>query len=159
MIPPAILGDYADLVEAPQYDPEAARQVLEEAGWVEGEGGVRERDGRRLTLTLINGYGSAADHGSVPELLQAQLGEIGVEVEIVTTPDTATYEQRLAVGEGDLWLEAGSQNDANPAFLPGLLFYNPEEGGDPEATMYDRAFAPGEEFDTHIDRAREAVET
>ena len=159
MIPPAILGDYADLVEAPQYDPEAARQALEEAGWVEGEGGIREKDGRRLTLTLINGYGSAADHGSVPELLQAQLAEIGVEVEIVQTPDTATYEQRLSVGEGDLWLEAGSQNDGNPAFLPGLLFYSPEEGGDPEATMYGRAFAPGEAFDAHIDQAREAVET
>jgi peptide/nickel transport system substrate-binding protein len=158
MIPPAMLGDFVDLVEAPQYDPDAARQILEEAGWVDSGDGIREKDGRRLTLTLINGYGTAADHGSVPELIQAHLKDVGVEVEIVETPDTATYEQRLGVGEGDLWLEAGSQNDANPAFLPGLLFYSPEEGGDPEATMYGRAFAPGEAFDSHIDRAREAVE-
>jgi peptide/nickel transport system substrate-binding protein len=159
MIPPAMLGDFADLVEAPQFDPEAAMQLLEEAGWVAGDGGVREKDGRQLKLTLVNGYGTAADHEGVPEVIQAQLANIGIEVEIVETPDTATYEQRLSVGEGDLWLEAGSQNDANPAFLPDLLFTSPVEGGDPEATMYGRAFAPGEAFDTQITIAREALDT
>ena len=159
MIPPAMLGDYVDLVEAPQYDTDAARQVLEDAGWVDSGDGIREKDGRRLALILINGYGTAADHSTTPEVIQAQLKEIGVEVEIVETPDTSTYEQRLAVGEGDLWLEAGSQNDANPAFLPDLLFRTPEEGGEPESTMYGRAFAPGEAFDTAITEAREAVET
>lgn len=158
MIPPAILGDFADLVEAPRYDPETAAQVLEDAGWVEGDDGIREKDGRALKLTLINGYGTAADHGSVPEVLQAQLKEVGIDVEIVQTPDTATYEQRLAVGEGDLWLEAGSQNDGNPAFLPDLLFTSPPEDGDPESTMYGRAFAPGEAFDEYITVAREAVD-
>jgi peptide/nickel transport system substrate-binding protein len=94
----------------------------------------------------------------VPEVIQAQLAEICIAVEIVQTPDTATYEQRLSVGEGDLWLEAGSQNDGNPAFLPDLLFTTPVEGGDPEATMYGRAFAPGEAFDSQITIAREAVD-
>jgi len=158
MIPPAILGSAVSLVDAPQYDPDAARQTLEDAGWVEGEGGIREKDGRALNLVIINGYGTAADHGSVPELLQAQLEEIGVGLEIVQTPDTATYEQRLQVGEGDLWLEAGSQNDGNPCFLPDLLFSTPVEGGDPESTMYGRAFAPGAAFDAHIAECREAVE-
>lgn len=158
MIPPAILGDSVEIVEAPQYDPDAARQILEDAGWVEGDNGIRERDGRTLNLVLINGYGTAADHGSVPELLQAQLEGIGVGVEIVQTPDTATYEQRLSVGEGDLWLEAGSQNDGNPCFLPDLLFSTPIENGDPESTMYGRAFAPGAAFDEHIAHCREAVE-
>ncbi|MBA2468867.1 MAG: ABC transporter substrate-binding protein [Chloroflexia bacterium] len=158
MIPPAILGDSASLVAAPEFDPERARQLLEEAGWVEGAEGVREKDGRALNLTIINGYGTAADHGSVPELIQAQLADIGVALEIIQTPDTATYEQRLTVGEGDLWLEAGSQNDGNPAFLPELLFSTPVEGGEPEATAYGRAFAPGEEFDAAITRSREATE-
>ena len=158
MIPPAILGDSASLVSAPELDVEGAKQVLEAAGWVAGDGDVRAKDGRELKLTIINGYGTAADHGSVPELLQAQLKAIGVNVEIVQTPDTATYEQRLAVGEGDLWLEAGSQNDGNPCFLPDLLFSSPVEGGDPESTMYGRAFAPGEAFDTAITAAREAEE-
>ena len=158
MIPPAILGESASLVAAPEFDPERANQILEEAGWVATDGGTREKDGRALKLVIINGYGTAADHGSVPELIQAQLKDIGVELEIVQTPDTATYEQRLALGEGDLWLEAGSQNDGNPAFLPELLFASPVEGGDPESTMYGRAFAPGEAFDAEITRSREAAE-
>lgn len=158
MIPPAILGESVSLVDAPEFDPDRARQLLEEAGWTEGEGGIRERDGRALKLVLINGYGTAADHGSVPEILQAQLRDVGIDVEIVETPDTATYEQRLALGEGDLWLEAGSQNDGNPAFLPELLFSSPIEGADPESTMYGRAFAPGEEFDEAITRSFEATE-
>lgn len=158
MIPPAILGESASLVDAPEFDPERARQLLEEAGWTEGDGGIRQKDGRSLKLVLINGYGTAADHGTVPEILQAQLRDVGIDVEIVETPDTATYEQRLGLGEGDLWLEAGSQNDGNPAFLPELLFSSPIEGADPESTMYGRAFAPGEAFDDAITRSFEATE-
>ena len=158
MIPPAILGESASLVEAPEFDPDRARQTLEEAGWIAGDDGIREKEGRALKLVLINGYGTAADHGSVPEILQAQLKDVGIEVEIVETPDTATYEQRLGLGEGDLWLEAGSQNDANPAFLPDLLFSTPLEGGDPESTAYGRAFAPGAAFDEAITRSREATD-
>jgi peptide/nickel transport system substrate-binding protein len=158
MIPPAIFGESASLVEAPQFDPDLARQTLEAAGWIVGGNDIREKDGRALKLVLINGYGTAADHGTVPELLQAQLRDVGIEVEIVETPDTATYEQRLALGEGDLWLEAGSQNDGNPAFLPELLFSSPIEGADPESTMYGRAFAPGEAFDAAIKRSFEATD-
>lgn len=151
MIPPAILGNAAAGVAEPTTDAAAAANALEAAGWVVGADGIRGKDGRPLTLTLINGFGTAADHGTVPDLLQAQLKEIGIGVEIVQTPDTATYEGRLALGEGNLWLEAGSQNDANPGFLPGLLFSSPEPGGDPEANMYGNAFAAGAEFDALID--------
>jgi peptide/nickel transport system substrate-binding protein len=158
MIPPAILGESASLVTASELDPDRARQVLEEAGWIDDGSGIRAKNGRSLKLTLINGYSTAADHGSVPELIQAQLKDVGIEVEIIQTPDTATYEQRLSVGEGDLWLEVGSQNDGNPSFLPELLFSTPVEGADPEATAYGRAFAPGEEFDAAITRSREATD-
>lgn len=159
MIPPAMLGDSVSLVAAPVFDINQAKSVLEASGWVAGDGGMRAKDGKPLALTLINGFATADAHGSVPELLQAQLKEVGIDVKIVETPDTATYEQRLSVGEGDLWLEAGSQNDGNPAFLPALLFGSPEPDGDPESTMYGRAFAPGKAFDDAIARSNEALET
>ncbi len=156
MIPPAILGTAADAVQGVPYDPERARQVLDAAGWAPGGDGVREKAGRRLELTMIVGYPTAEIHGPMPEFVQAQLAEVGIAVEIVQTPDTATYEDRLAAGEGDLWAEAGSQNDGNPCFLPDLLFTTPAPGADPEETMYGNAFAPGATFDGFIEQCRTA---
>jgi peptide/nickel transport system substrate-binding protein len=86
------------------------------------------------------------------------LRDVGIGVEIVQTPDTATYETRLAAGEGDLWAEAGSQNDGNPCFLPDLLFATPLPEGDPEAAMHGNAFAPGAAFDEFIGQCRSATE-
>ena len=159
MIPPGILGPAGDTIQGTTYDPERAKGILDAAGWVTGGDGVREKGGRRLALTMIVGFPNAEIHRPMPEFVQAQLEEIGVELEIVLTPDTATYEARLQTGEGDLWAEAGSQNDGNPCFLPDLLFYSPDPEGDPESTMYGRAFAPGPAFDAHIDMCRSAVTT
>lgn len=157
MIPPAILGPAVDTVQGTTLDPERARQVLDAAGWVPGSDGIREKDGRSLHLTMVVGFPNADIHRPMPEFVQAQLRDIGIDIEIVLTPDTATYEARLAAGEGDLWAEAGSQNDGNPCFLPDLLFYSPDPEGDPESAMYGNAFAPGAAFDAHIDDCRSAV--
>ena len=108
---------------------------------------------------MVVGFPDAATHGPIPEFVQAQLAEVGIAVEIVQTPDTATYEARLQAGEGDLWAEAGSQNDGNPCFLPDLLFYTPAADADPESAMYGNMFAPGAAFDAHIDTCRSAVST
>lgn len=156
MIPPAILGEAVDAVTGVPFDPERARTLLEDAGWIPGAGGIREQDGRQLSLVLVSGFPSASDHGAMPELVQAQLREVGIAVEIVRTEDTATYEARLQTGEGDLWAEAGSQNDGNPCFLPDLLFSSPAPGGDAEANMYGNAFAPGAEYDAIIEGCRTA---
>ncbi len=157
MIPPAILGSAGDMIEGTESDLDRAKQILEDAGWVEGSDGIREKDGRKLKLTMIVGFPNAEIHRPMPELVQAQLKDAGIDMEIVQTPDTATYEARLQTLEGDLWAEAGSQNDGNPCFLPDLLFYSPSADADPESAMYGNAFAPGADFDQHIDACRAAV--
>ncbi|MDP9369559.1 MAG: ABC transporter substrate-binding protein [Chloroflexota bacterium] len=157
MIPPAILGPAGDTIQGTTFDPDRAKQLLEAAGWVPGEGGIRAKDGRPLKLTMIVGFPNAEVHKPMPEFVQAQLKDIGIELELVQTPDTATYEARLTTGEGDLWAEAGSQNDGNPCFLPDLLFYSPDPEADPESAMYGNAFAPGPAFDAFIDQCRSAT--
>lgn len=140
VIPARLLGDAASIVEGYDYDLEDARRLLDEAGWTVGSGGVREKDGRRLELELINGFPSSQAHGTVAEFVQAQLGEIGIAVEVVNTPDTSSYQARLNAFEGDLFLERGNQNDANPTFLPGLLFWEQGTSGN---IGYQPVVAPG----------------
>lgn len=158
MVPPAILGSAASDVKGTQRDVNRAKQILEAAGWKAGADGIREKGGRKLSLTLVNGFPDPEIHKPLPEFLQAQLKEVGIDLKIVTVPDTAAYEKRLASGaQGDLWLEAGSQNDANPCFLPTLLFSSPQPGGTDQQNMYGNAFALGERFDSEIKRCNEAT--
>lgn len=140
--PKAMLGDYASLVKGVPYDSRQAAQILDRAGWQPGSDGVRVRDGRRLSLTLI--AWTEFDKATL-EFLQAQLAAIGMELRIVKSPDTASYQARIESGEFDLDLEAGNQNDANPIFLPALRFYSKASG----KTV--RYFAPGNLFDQIIE--------
>ena len=159
MIPSGILGSEASRITGTNRDVAKAKKILDDAGWKAGADGIREKGGRKLSLTMVVGFPNADVHKPMPEFAQAQFKEIGIDVKIVITPDTASYEKRLASGEGDIWVEAGSQNDANPCFLPDLLFSSPQPGGDEEANMYGNSFAPGATFDSAIKRCREATST
>jgi peptide/nickel transport system substrate-binding protein len=159
MIPPGILGSEASRIIGTNRDVAKAKKLLDDAGWKAGTDGIREKNGRKLSLTMVVGFPNADTHKPMPEFAQAQFKEIGIDVKIVTTPDTTSYEARLAKGEGDLWVEAGSQNDANPCFLPDLLFSSPDPAGDEESNMYGNSFSLGATFDANIKRCREATTT
>lgn len=151
MIPARLLGEEnAGKVEGYSYDPDRARQLLDDAGWTAAGEGIRSKGGKKLELELVNGFPSSQTHGAVPEYLQGELAKVGIGIKIVKTPDTASYEERLASGEGDLWIEQGSQNDANPAFLPALLFWSVGLFGD---IGYQPLFAPGKAFDELVVKA------
>lgn len=122
-IPPLVLGGHASLIRGFSYDPARAKSLIEQAGWRPGADGIYEKDGRRLHLRLVSGFPSAEVHRPIPTFLQSQLREIGMEVEIVERPDSESFYDLMKKKEGDLWLEQGNQNDANPSFLPVLLFY------------------------------------
>ena len=66
-----------------EYDVEKAAALLEEAGWVDGDGdGVREKDGEPLSINLYTRKGSAAGDIEIAELVQGMLKEVGISVEI-----------------------------------------------------------------------------
>jgi len=147
LVPPAILGPAQGQVKGgPVFDLAGAQKLLDDAGWKAGADGVREKDGRRLELVLINGFPSADIHRPIPEVIQAQLAKAGMAVKITEVTD---YDATLASQQGHLWLERGNQNDANPAFLPNLLYTTGGVGAD-----YAKAFAPGAGVDVPMAAAQ-----
>lgn len=108
------MGTYytADVAEYP-YDPDLAASMLDEAGWVLGDDGVREKDGEKLSfvITVITG-----DQARRPEaeVVQAHLMEIGVDAQIEEAP-VATILEQLPNGDLDAslfnWTYGGDGGD------------------------------------------------
>ena len=61
-----------------EFDPDRAREMLEEAGWVEGDDGIRERDGERFSFEIYTNAGNEIREQYVT-VMQEQWREIGVE--------------------------------------------------------------------------------
>jgi peptide/nickel transport system substrate-binding protein len=94
---PATLWAHADDVRTYGYDPEAARALLDEAGWLPGAAGVRERDGRPLRLEVLNIAGQA-DRRRVVQAVQSFWRDVGVDATIREI-DAASFPPTMAAGE------------------------------------------------------------
>lgn len=77
-------------VTAQTYDPEAAKKVLEDAGWKDSDGdGIREKDGKKLSINWVS-YPSRQELPLLAESAQASLKDIGIDVQLNITPDHGT---------------------------------------------------------------------
>ena len=73
-----------------KYDAAAAKQLLEEAGWVDTNGdGIREKNGQNLTIRWVT-YPSRQELPLLAESAQQTLREIGIDVQINSTADHNT---------------------------------------------------------------------
>ncbi len=76
-----------DKVRAEKYNPEAAKAVLEQAGWVDTDGdGIREKNGRKLVVKWLT-YPSRQELPLLAESAQSTLKAIGIAVDINNTAD------------------------------------------------------------------------
>ncbi len=76
-------------VDEVTYDPDAATKILDDAGWVPGDDGIRVKDGQRLSFSVL--FSSVfAGNQAILELVQQQLREVGVDLQLdlVSTPET-----------------------------------------------------------------------
>lgn len=74
-----------ELEGAKSYDPEQAKRLLEEAGWIDTDGdGIREKNGEDLVIRWLT-YPSRQELPVLAESAQAMLKEIGIQVQINNT--------------------------------------------------------------------------
>ncbi|MBM9466572.1 ABC transporter substrate-binding protein [Nakamurella leprariae] len=67
-------------------DPTVAAGLLDQAGWTAGSDGTRSKDGQPLTIRMLT-YPQQPDSDTLAVALQAQLAELGVQVEVNQVPD------------------------------------------------------------------------
>jgi peptide/nickel transport system substrate-binding protein len=85
--------------DAPEiaYDVEAAKALLEEAGYVTGSDGIREKDGQRLSFDFMVQAGRADDE-NVQQVMISQMREIGIEATANNLTGVAYREARYNGG-------------------------------------------------------------
>lgn len=78
---PAVEWAHDPSIQPYDYDRELAKQLLEEAGWIDSNGdGIREKDGAELKLQLITNAGNKVRE-DLGALVQDQLAQIGMSVD------------------------------------------------------------------------------
>ncbi|MCZ4058101.1 peptide ABC transporter substrate-binding protein [Pantoea sp. LMR881] len=107
-----------------EYNPDKARQLLDDAGWKPGAGGIREKNGVRLSF---NNSTTAGNHlrEQMQQFMQQSFQEIGVEMKIANLPPAVMW--------GDFWMQ--SKYDSAIVGLNYLI------GSDPDTANYMRSDA------------------
>ncbi|NEI71582.1 TIGR04028 family ABC transporter substrate-binding protein [Rhizobium lusitanum] len=73
---------YADLSSKLTYDPAAAEKLLDEAGWTKGADGVRQKDGKPLSLAVYESI-PQPQNKAVLQLVAQQWAKIGVKLQVL----------------------------------------------------------------------------
>ena len=77
------------------YDPDGAKQLLEDAGWVPGADGIREEDGVRAAFTVMYNPGDSVRQ-ALAEDLANQCAELGIEVTTEGAGWDVAYDKALS---------------------------------------------------------------
>ncbi|MGA4507957.1 ABC transporter substrate-binding protein [Propionibacteriaceae bacterium G1746] len=84
------------------YDPEKAKQLLDEAGWVPGPDGVRVKDGKRLTITYAEQTPNREKRQDIAQFVKSYATQVGFEVNIVLE-QVAGLTARSQSGDYDIY--------------------------------------------------------
>ncbi|MDN8592310.1 ABC transporter substrate-binding protein [Paenibacillus sp. 11B] len=121
---PGILGYDASLEGSIHPDINKANQLLDEQGWVKGADGIREKDGKKLTLHYVDGSPNREKRNDIAAIIQQQLKQVGIAVEVEITKDIAT----VVYQNWDYDLYGNSQVNSDPNAL--YAFYHTSAEGE-----------------------------
>lgn len=108
-----------DEIEDFEYNPEKAKELLKEAGYVDSDGdGIVDKDGKNLEITLST-HTEDPNRIQAVEFLQNELTKNGIKVNVSTT-EWSTFQNNLIEGKFEIallgWLNL---------FDPDRAMYNP----------------------------------
>lgn len=73
---------YVDLSDKLAYDPEKAKALLDEAGWVVGADGIRAKDGVKLELSVYESLPQPQNRATF-QLVSQQWAQVGVKLNVL----------------------------------------------------------------------------
>jgi peptide/nickel transport system substrate-binding protein len=146
-VPPTHWAYEPDALPDIPYDPAGARRLLDEAGWVDRDGdGVRENaDGVRFSISLKYNQGSRQRQSFV-ELVQAELADVGVEVQLRVLPVATLNEQ--------LFHEV---KDFDAVLLSWVMDFNQDDTDLFDSRLVDNSFALSGTQNAEMDRLMEQL--
>lgn len=98
---------YNPKVPEPQFNPDHARQLLKKAGWVEGNNGILQKDGKPLRFTILTNQGNQ-QRLMTAQIIQQRLAQVGIDVRIRVVEWAAFLKEFIDKGNFDAVLLAWS---------------------------------------------------
>lgn len=77
------------------YDPEAAAELLDEAGWKLQSSGIREKEGRKAQMTILYATGDSVRQALASDFAD-QMGELGIACETEGVGWDTAYDRALS---------------------------------------------------------------
>ncbi len=147
----ALVPGYVDYANtALKYDPKEAEKLLSDDGWKVGPGGIRVKDGKQLIVKFV-GINNLVVNEPAYELMQAELKQIGIDVElsVLPIPDFSVQQAKAATNWNGV-AENSSRDD--PAVL--WQTYSPAVGN---AAFVAKGSAAAEQLTTTLQEIQDTL--
>ncbi len=107
-----------------KYDPAAAKALLDSAGWVQGSGQYRTKNGKTLEVKLVipDGVPVSANEGT---LMQNFLAKVGIKLDIDAVNSDDFFDKYVNPGQFDLTVFSWIGNDF-PVSSNASIYQNPQ---------------------------------
>jgi peptide/nickel transport system substrate-binding protein len=144
-----------DAKDAYPYDLDAAKKLLDEAGWKEGKDGIRVKDGKKLTLRFpVSTNQSIPAEQSLFEQIQAGAREAGFDVKISLLDLAGWYD---ALGSNKYELVSAPYTKVGSDVLR-ILFHSSGITPAPSGYFANHAQIDDPKLDKALDQAQSTVD-
>jgi len=137
LVPPTVFGSAVDLA-GPEYDPEGAKALLAQAGVTTP---------LKLTLNTYEG----AENQQIAQAIQAQLAQIGIDLDVVIT-DYGAFSEAIAADDHGLWLSSWGTVTMDADYTFYALLHSQQHGAD------NKAFYANAQVDQWLTEARSTTD-